>query len=434
MAEIHLAHAADLKGWRAHVRALLADNTAPSTVAWNIQPPPDLFESNIQPDLPSASIDLKISREHAALISAVIQSSDAERFRLLHQFVYDLYCNRPSDAALEARLSELHEEAQKATIDLRAQFIAAFEQEENNSLFRLSPACPVLAGQAKQLSEIRVEPWMITTPDLSIRWDGNILYYGAGSLHKPHEATYPVKAGQGYWAQLPELIVSSSEDILGAATSIEVERALAADCRRCALWQPANRTVFGEGAHEAALMFVGEQPGDQEDQLGHPFVGPAGQVFNKALAVANIERRSIYLTNAVKHFKFQRRGARRIHQKPDSAEMRACLPWLQAERRIMKPKVIVMLGVTAATSILQRAVTISRERSRPISLEGGAIGIVTVHPSYLLRLPDADARERETRRFEEDLRLAASLLTESQPLFHQAKCFPDASEAVIITT
>lgn len=113
LAEIHLAHAADLKGWRAHVRALLADNTAPSTVAWNIQPPPDLFESNIQPDLPSASIDLKISREHAALISAVIQSSDAERFRLLHQFVYGLHCNTPSDAALEARLSELHEEAQK---------------------------------------------------------------------------------------------------------------------------------------------------------------------------------------------------------------------------------------------------------------------------------------------------------------------------------
>lgn len=175
-------------------------------------------------------------------------------------------------------------------------------------------------------------------------------------------------------------------------------------CRNCPLWQPATQTVFGEGPGDARVMLVGEQPGDQEDLAGRPFVGPAGQLLDRALAEAGIDRGTLYVTNAVKHFKFTPRGKRRIHQKPEVEEITACTPWLARERALVAPKTLVMLGATAARAILGRPVTISRERGRPVMLEDGSTGWVTVHPSYLLRLPDAAAREREYAAFVEDLR------------------------------
>ena len=184
----------------------------------------------------------------------------------------------------------------------------------------------------------------------------------------------------------------------------------AADCRRCPLWEPATQTVFGEGPQTARMMMVGEQPGDQEDLVGRPFVGPAGQVLDRAIEEAGIDRREVYVTNAVKHLKVEPRGKRRIHQKPDTTDISACAPWLEAERQAIKPAVTVLLGATAARAVLGRAVTISRERGRPIAHVGNTQLLVTVHPSYLLRLPDEETKAREYAAFVDDLKHAWNLL------------------------
>jgi uracil-DNA glycosylase family protein len=183
----------------------------------------------------------------------------------------------------------------------------------------------------------------------------------------------------------------------------------AAGCRRCALWQHATQTVFGEGPADAALMLIGEVPGDQEDRVGHPFVGPAGQLLDHALAAAGLDRARAYVTNAVKHFKFTRQGKRRLHQRPDAGEIAACRVWLDVERAEIRPRVTVLLGATAAGAVLRRPVTIGRTRGEPISLPG-TTALVTVHPSYILRLPDEAAKRREYAAFVVDLRLAAALL------------------------
>jgi DNA polymerase len=205
------------------------------------------------------------------------------------------------------------------------------------------------------------------------------------------------------------------DEVLPEASSIQVLAREAADCRRCPLWEPATQTVFGEGPQDARMMMVGEQPGDQEDLAGRPFVGPAGQLLDRAILEAGIDRRIVYVTNAVKHFKFEARGRRRIHQKPDQTEIVACNAWLKEERRIVAPALVLMLGVTAARAVLGRAVTISRERGRPIALPGSPEGsnqqgMITVHPSYLLRLPDEDMKQREYAAFVADLKQARALL------------------------
>ncbi len=183
-----------------------------------------------------------------------------------------------------------------------------------------------------------------------------------------------------------------------------------ADCRRCHLWEPATQTVFGEGPAGAQVIFVGEQPGDQEDVIGRPFVGPAGQLLDRALAEAGIDRRAVYVTNAVKHFKFTPRGKRRLHQTPEAPEIQACRFWLDVERVRLAPSLIVAMGATAARAILGRAVTIGRERGRPIKLSDTETAFVTVHPSFLLRVPDADAKKREYRAFVADLRAIERLI------------------------
>jgi len=183
----------------------------------------------------------------------------------------------------------------------------------------------------------------------------------------------------------------------------------AAHCRRCPLWANATQTMFGEGPAGAAMMLVGEQPGDQEDLAGRPFVGLAGQVLDRALRAAGVDRGKVYVTNAVKRFKFTPRGKRRIHERPDGSEIAACRFWLDLERAEIRPRVTVLMGATAARAVLGRLVTIERERGRPIALDSET-AFVTVHPSYLLRLPDEESKEREYAAFVADLRRAAALL------------------------
>ncbi len=192
---------------------------------------------------------------------------------------------------------------------------------------------------------------------------------------------------------------SAAPDLVSLAAAREAVQG----CRRCPLYQYATQPVFGEGPQDADLMFVGEQPGDQEDLQGQPFVGPAGKVFDAALAKVGIDRAGVYVTNAVKHFKFTPKGKRRIHNRPDRGEIEACRFWLDLERSFVTPRIVVALGATAATSLLGKAVTISGTRGQPIALEDGSTLFVTVHPSYLLRLPREIDAEAERARFLGDL-------------------------------
>ena len=205
----------------------------------------------------------------------------------------------------------------------------------------------------------------------------------------------------------PEPVTDDLFAIAKDATLDEV-RDLARGCTRCPLYLNATQTVFGEGAPRSRIMLVGEQPGDREDLAGRPFVGPAGQLLDRALADAGIGRDEVYLTNAVKHFKFEPRGKRRLHKRPNRYEIDVCRFWLEHELALVDPAVVVALGATAAQSLLRRTVTIGEIRGRQIHF-GDWMGLVTVHPSYLLRIPDREAAEKEHRRFVLDLRKAADL-------------------------
>ena len=200
-------------------------------------------------------------------------------------------------------------------------------------------------------------------------------------------------------------------DLLPPRPTLPVIRAIAKDCKACDLFLRGTQTVFGEGPSRAEVMLVGEQPGDAEDIAGHPFVGPAGKLLDKALEEAGIERRLVYLTNVVKHFKWEPRGKRRIHAKPNAAEVNACRPWLETEIAVVKPRVLVCLGATAAQALLGRAFKVSRQRGEFVASPLAPLVTATVHPSSILRAPDEAARREEMRRFVEDLKKVAARLS-----------------------
>ncbi len=196
---------------------------------------------------------------------------------------------------------------------------------------------------------------------------------------------------------------ASEQAAPNAPTTLAEARAAATSCTRCDLYKPATQVVFGEGPETAEIIFVGEQPGDKEDLAGHPFVGPAGAMFNRALGDAGIERDKAYVTNAVKHFKYEPRGKFRLHKKPDSKEISACRYWLDLEKSFLAPKIIVAMGASAGQALLGRVVKIGAERGKPIPQGNDAPVFITVHPSYLLRLPDEESKKKEYARFVEDL-------------------------------
>ena len=189
-------------------------------------------------------------------------------------------------------------------------------------------------------------------------------------------------------------------------SSLGTLKAAARTCTACHLFKHATQTVFGEGGKGATLMLLGEQPGDQEDLAGKPFVGPAGKILDQALEEAGIDRTKVYVTNTVKHFKWEPRGKRRIHKKPNSREIAACRPWLEAELRVVRPGLLVCMGATAAQSIFGPAFRVTRERGKVLESELAAKVVATVHPSSLLRQPDEESREREYKLFVADLRVA----------------------------
>jgi uracil-DNA glycosylase family protein len=203
----------------------------------------------------------------------------------------------------------------------------------------------------------------------------------------------------------------AQDQLFGPETRSLVKlRKAAADCKACDLWKTGTQTVFGEGSSSAEIVFVGEQPGDKEDLAGRPFVGPAGRVLDEALELAGIDRSLAYVTNAVKHFKWTPRGKRRIHQKPNAAEMAACRPWLDAELDAVQPKVLVALGATAAQALLGRQFRVTKQRGVPVESDLAPFVIATVHPSSILRQETDEDRTAAMEAFVDDLKVVAKLL------------------------
>jgi len=454
---IRLAAEDDLDGWRSAARSLAMADVAPADVHWSVgDDPADLFATAPSQDLPAAATGaFSVPRPFVALAESVICHRDPERFALLYTMLVRLR-QAPqlmTDQAdpllrrLELMAKEVRRDIHKMRAFLRfreveegseARFVAWFEPEHHivrtNARFFVN-----------RFTNMR---WTILTPAVSLDWDGETLRERPGASRAdapdsdPVEETWKtyyasifnparVKIGamlkempRKYWKNMPETalvpglvagaqaressMMAASRQVIGGnrEAAWEALREEAKACTRCPLYRPATQTVFGEGPLTAPLMFVGEQPGDQEDLAGRPFVGPAGQLFDKALEQAGIERAITYVTNAVKHFKFEPRGKRRIHAKPDGPEIEACKWWLGQERELLQPKLTVALGATAARSLLGRVVTISATRDHWHRLADGGTGMVTIHPSYLLRLPDRDQAEAEFERFVGDLKRA----------------------------
>jgi len=203
-----------------------------------------------------------------------------------------------------------------------------------------------------------------------------------------------------------------AEEFLPDQLSLESLQEAAEGCRGCDLWQNATQTVFGQGAAKATMMLVGEQPGDREDIEGKPFVGPAGRVLDEGLEAAGIARDRVYVTNAVKHFRWVKRGKRRLHQKPNSQQIRACRPWLDAELKTVRPHLIVLMGATAAQAVLGPTFRVTQHRGKRLDTPLGVPAVATVHPSSILRAPDDAAREEAMRAFIADLKSAQRVLSE----------------------
>jgi uracil-DNA glycosylase family protein len=203
---------------------------------------------------------------------------------------------------------------------------------------------------------------------------------------------------------------SSAADLIPKQLTLPALKGAAADCKACDLWKKGTQTVFGEGRSRAAILFVGEQPGNEEDLTGKPFVGPAGRLFDDALKAASVDRKQTYVTNVVKHFKWEPRGKRRIHKKPNAVEINACRPWLEAEIALVKPKVIVALGATAAQALLGPQFRVTKQRGEFLESTLAPYIMATVHPSSILRAPDDETRRLEYRRFIDDLKKLSDML------------------------
>jgi probable DNA metabolism protein len=454
--------------FRDAARRLIAADVPPAQIAWEAGGDAGLFGDAA---LPAGTAAFAVPAGFVALAQHVICHNDPERLAMLYTLLWRITHGERAllhDAAdpLIHRLKQMEKSAgrdyHKMTAFVRFRrtedeggehYIAWFEPE-HHILRQVSPFF------VDRFAGMR---WTILTPQGSAHWNLQRLSFGPalGREHAPQGdaledwwRTYyrsifnPARANPAamraempkkYWHNLPEATLipnlladagHRTRSMLDAppmvprqatlwqpeptevpqAGSLKALKAEAAGCRRCPLYKNATQTVFGEGAAHAPVVFVGEQPGDQEDLAGKPFVGPAGQMFDRALAEAGIDRKRVYVTNAVKHFKYEPRGKRRIHQKPNNAEIDACRWWLDGELKLIKPQVTVALGATAARSLTGRAVTISRERGRIADLGNGRSGLITVHPSFLLRLPDPEAKAREYARFVDDLRVVAGKL------------------------
>jgi probable DNA metabolism protein len=456
---VALAEEDDFEGWRDGARALAQTRVPASEIVWQVgEAPADLFgdEAVLAPAAPAP---FRVPRAFLDLAQSVILHSDPQRFALLYTLLAGLIENprRVEDRAdsLVRRLEDMAKAVRRDIHKMRA--FVRFREVQDDAGPRyvawFEPEHHIVRTNARFFVERFANMrWSILTPELSLHWDGATLKEGPGATRADAPGDDPVEdvwktyyasifnparlkthamlkeMPRKYWKNMPETALvkelvagaraRETSMVQTARTAIggNVEAAWAAlreeaaSCTRCDLYKHATQMVFGEGPVDARMMLIGEQPGDQEDIAGKPFVGPAGQMLDRALAQAEIERDGVYVTNAVKHFKFEPRGKRRIHSKPDAGEITACRWWVEQESLLVKPEVTVALGATAARALIGKAVTIGHERGRPIDLPGGGIGWITIHPSYLLRLQDRSAADEEFGRFVEDLKAAKKSL------------------------
>ncbi|MBN6150722.1 UdgX family uracil-DNA binding protein [Xanthomonas sp. AmX2] len=454
----------DLEAWRGAARAAWCAQVAPEALAWNGDAQGGLLAGGDVAALPATVAPPRVCAGFLALAGAVLCHRDPQRHALLYRLLWRIASGER--ALLErAADAEVHRARQwekavrrdshkmKAFVRFRqvpgedGAFVAWFEPE-HHIVDRIAPFF------ARRFAGMR---WAILTPYRSVRWDGEALRFGPGARRADAPAddaqealwrTYyanifnPARLNptmmrqempQKYWKHLPEaqllpaLIRDAGPRVremaerapepvrrripapppvpqAGDAGSLDALRDAARGCRRCPLWQPATQTVFGEGPDGAAVMVVGEQPGDEEDLSGRAFVGPAGRLFDRALAELGIAREALYVTNAVKHFRFEQRGKARLHRNPDRAHVEACRFWLAAELARVRPRIVLCLGATAAGAVLGHGFRLMAQRGQWQSLPDGTRALATVHPAWVLRQRDADAGAAAYRGWIDDLR------------------------------
>jgi DNA polymerase len=473
MYRVVMKNETSLDEYREHVRALIAAKVPPPEVGWRTHAESDLFGATALPDVtvpkftvPSAYVDL--ARD-------VLRHRDPQRFAWLYELLSRLLdedrmllsiFSDPLVYRLKQMQKAVQRDLHKMTAFLR--FRSVTDEQGERYVAWFEPQHLILEAAAdffeKRFAAMR---WSILTPDGTLHWDRRTLTRGAGvpKSQAPSEdeledwwltyysATFnPARANPAmlraempkrYWKNLPEAalipdlladagrragamvaaaptpprrVMAHASAPMAEAGTLDALRSEARGCERCPLFRDATQTVFGEGPPDAPVVFVGEQPGDQEDLAGKPFVGPAGQLFDRALAEAAVDRRRVYVTNAVKHFKFTLRGKKRIHQKPNGHEIEHCRWWLDRELDLIRPKLVVAFGGTAARALTGKDVKITQMRGRTVVLRGGLAVLVTVHPSYLLRLPNPAAQREEYHRFVADLAQVTKLL----PAAHRA--------------
>jgi uracil-DNA glycosylase len=430
MRQIALKSETDWDGWRQAARRLALAGIEPAETVWTVGGKTD--------PLPDATGSFNVPRTLVSLASVAIQAREPERFGLLYSLVWraqageKLEDDSDTDLALVRRMAlAVRADAHRMRTNMR--FLSVDHDGETRLLGWFAPAHFVLPANAQLIARrFPDRVFSIITPDGAAHWDGSALRFGSGLRHAEDD-----EALQAWWVQHGAALLEQAEAgssvpeaedvnelprppdlpalgpvVLHAAADPALIRAAkdAAGCQRCPLYEPATQVVFGEGPASSAVMFLGEQPGDQEDTIGRPFVGPAGQMMDRAMEEAGIDRRTVYVTNAVKHFKFTQRGRRRIHQTPEVPEIQACSVWLAIEREHVRPRLLVLMGGSAARAVMGRSVTISRERGRPIQMADGQTVFVTVHPSYLLRLPDAASKAREYEAFVRDLKAIRTMM------------------------
>jgi probable DNA metabolism protein len=467
MRAVVLEHEVDWDGFRRAARSLALSHVPPDDVVWSVREMDDLFGVAMPPDIAEGAF--RLPRGLVQLAETVIQARDPERFALLYRLIWRVasgerhLLEQITDPEVDRAL-RLAQSIRRDTHKMRAflRFRSVSDGAETRHVGWFEPQHYIVEANADFfVRRFAGMTWSILTPYRCAHWDGKELSFteGADISDMPQDdriADYwqvyfasifnPARLKIGamtsemprkYWKNLPEAALIP-EMIAGAAgrtqamietprvspqrplpnrkrpeeipmsNSLDGVRAEAASCQRCKLHVAATQTVFGEGPLDARVMVVGEQPGDQEDLSGRPFVGPAGVLLDRALAEAGFDRSTLYVTNAVKHFKFTMRGKRRIHASPDRSEIEACRWWLNKEMAELSPAVTILLGATAGQAVLGRPVAVMKERGKAVELQHG-VAVQTVHPSYLLRVPDPELKEREYERFVADLRVAASL-------------------------
>ncbi|MBV1691658.1 UdgX family uracil-DNA binding protein [Novosphingobium sp. G106] len=446
---VRLAAEDDFDGWRDAARRLASAKISPDAVVWQVgEDSADLFGT--EQELPSApSGELRVPRAFIELAQAAVLHRDPGRFSLLYRLLVHLGENSGliEDHAdpLVRRIEGLAKAVRRDMHKMRA--FVRFRELDGTFVAWFEPEHHVVRANAgffvRRFSTMR---WSILTPEISLHWDGAALREGPGAdrsqapdgdvLEEVWKAYYasifnPARLKvsamlkempRRYWKNMPEaqliapLIAGAQarEATMTAQVVAPTERGITLDglrkeadaCRRCPLWKDATQCVFGEGPPDARIVVVGEQPGDEEDRAGHPFVGPAGQVLARAMEEAGLDRGRIYLTNAVKHFKFVLRGKRRIHQTPNAGEIDACRWWLDQEIGLLRPAATVMLGASAVRSVTGRTGAVGALRGKGVTLAHG-IGVVSYHPSYILRQPDREAAREAEAALVADLKRAA---------------------------